>query len=300
MVGAVAWAQPRISVHPLSVEQGRRGERWNDLFMREIAKQPIAMTPEVEVEAFLGKNNGHCRNETKCLRDLGYATKAYYILAGSMLRTENVYTIHVRVLLLNGVEVKKVSLDMERVSKTSEEANAVALYEKLFAELKLDSLPAHPPGVSLYPPEKEIVKETVIETEEVVLMPDGSLRPKQEVIEEREKGLSPVRKTSYVFMGVAGAAALTGAVFALSADSNFRRFNRDYGDVASPEADIAAAKKLRSKVSTQKTLSIVSFSVATAAAATGITLFYISPERVKVSFLPTPGGTMFSLQGVFP
>ena len=300
-LSAAAWAKPRVSVHPLSVEQGRRGERWNDLFMREVAKQNIRMTPEVEVEAFLETHGGSCKNETRCLRDLGYATRAHYILAGSMLRTENIYTVHARIVMVNGEEVKRVSLDMERVSKVSEEANAVAVYDKLFEELKLESLPRSPADVSLEPPEKEIVKETVIETETVVRMPDGRLQSKEELRAELNRSMSPVRKSAYVMWGVAGASALTGTTFALMANHNSKKFRNAYNHNSGPDnLLLEEASTFRKKVSTQKTASIVAFSVAAASAIAGTTLFFISPERYLVGLAPTEGGAVLSIQGVFP
>ena len=312
MASFASWAQPRISVHPLMAEQGRRGERWNDLFMREVAKQKVAMTPEAEVEAFLEQHGGSCKSQTKCFRDLGYTTQAHYILVGSMMRVENIYTVNMRVLLVNGVEVKKVSLNVERVSKTSEEANAMAVYAELFAELKLESLPPHPPGVSLVPPEIIINTETQIVEKpvEMIVVPGGAVKPKAQWVEELSQQMSPMRKTSYVFLGVAGVTALTGTVFALMADNNHRAYKNKYAAtddlrVVAPE-NIAAARRLTDKVSAQKTVAIVSLSVAGAAAATGLTLFFISPERsiksqkVKVGLAPTQGGAVLSLQGVFP
>ena len=318
VAGAAVWAQPRISVHPLMTEQGRRGERWNALFMREVAKQNIAMTPEVEVEAFLEQHEGNCRNEMKCLQNLGYATRAHYILVGSMLRAENIYTLHARVVMLNGVEVKRVALDVERVSKTSEEANALAVYSLLFSELKLESLPTHPPGVSLEPP--EIIIETKIETvpEQVVAVPGRGFQRKAELEEQLSQSTSPMRTTSYVFLGIAGVTAASGTVFATMANSNYRKYKRTYtpkddqgkrtGDTGriGEDDDVRASERLKIRVRNQKAVAITSFSVATAAAATGITLFFISPERyvkdskVQVGLMPMQGGALLSLQGVFP
>jgi hypothetical protein len=202
-------------------------------------------------------------------------------------------------------------MDMERVSKISEEANATAIYKKLFAELKLESLPSHPP-VSLVPPEIIIEKgETEFVDREVVPLPGGGFQPKDELIRQLRQQTSPMRKTSYTFMGVAGATAVTGTVFALLANSNHSSFKKNYalGDgtrAIRTDASTVEAKKLMDKISTQKTLSIASFSVAAAAAATGITLFFISPERyvkdskVQVGLVPMQGGAVLSLQGVLP
>jgi len=310
-LSAAAWAKPRVSVHPLMTEQGPRGERWNALFMREVSKQNIEMTAEGEVEGFLEAHQGSCKNETRCLRDLGYATRAHYILVASMLRTENLYTLRARVMMVNGEEVKRVPLDMERVSKISEEANAMAVYAKLFEELKLESLPPHPAGVSLEPPIKEEVKVLVPvhHDREIVRMPDGTLKPRDEVEELLSQGMSPTRQASYVFMGVSGATVLAGTVFALLAHSNSRYYKREYS--AGPpsynlraDVDVATSEKLKKQIRWQQATSIISFSVATAAAATGVTLFFISPERgknrLKAGLVPTQGGAVLSLQGVFP
>ena len=121
--------------------------------------------------------------------------------------------------------------------------------------------------------------------------------------------LSVMRQTSYALWGVTGATVLSGTVFALLANSNHKRYKRDYHvddtHVLRANADVAAAKKLKSRISAQKTVSIVSFSLAAAAAIGGTTLFFLSPEwqkrnEVQVGLLPVQGGALLSLQGAFP
>jgi hypothetical protein len=176
VAGATAWAQPRISVHPLMVEQTRLGERWNAFFMREVARHNVAMTPEPLVEEFLEQHAGSCKNDTECLRQLGYATKAHYVISGGMYRTENAHMVYVNVMLVDGTSVKKVGpLRVERISKTSEEANIMAAYKPLFEELKLESLNPHPEvpleaPVVIIPPPVEIPVEVQVP---VILTPTG-------------------------------------------------------------------------------------------------------------------------------
>jgi len=303
-LSAAAWAQPRVSVHPLMAEQGPWGERWNALFMREVAKQNIDMRPEVMVKEFLEARGGSCNNETSCLRDLGYATRASYVLVASMFRTENTYAVHARIVGVNGVEVKQVSLNVESVSKTSQEANAMAVYGQLLEELMLESLPLHPPGVSLERP--AVVVEEVTKTKESEVVPDRGFQPEEKLLEERNRGMSPMRKGAYVMWGVAGATAVTGTAFALLANHNFNNYKKNYADIENPRVagantDLAATLELQKKFSTQKTISIIAFSVAAAAAIAGTTLFFLSPEQsLNVGFAPTEGGVVFSIQGVFP
>jgi len=142
-------ARPRVAVHPLAVERSKRGEQWSRLFIREVGKRSIDMTSKVEVEGFLEAHQGSCRNEVRCLRDLGYAMKSPYILTGGIFRTggagEGFYTVYATVFLVDGQEVKKVGpLKVEPVSKVNEEANVVSVYKKLLDELKLESLVPHP------------------------------------------------------------------------------------------------------------------------------------------------------------
>jgi hypothetical protein len=310
MAGALAWAKPRISVHPLMAEQGRRGERWNDLFMRELAKLEIAMTPGEDVEAFLEERGGSCKAEIPCLRDLGYATQAHYILTGTMMRADTVYKADARVILVDGTEVKKVSVRVERVSKTSEEANALAVYEQLFAELNLESLPPHPPGLSLVPPTIIIEEKEKLVDRPVVLIPGQGVVDQAEVEEKLSREMSPMRKASYALLGVGAGTAAVGGVFALLANKDHRHHKKYLAEGTDrsikADEDPVAAQKLIDRLSMQKTVAIVAFSVATAATATGLTLFFISPERyvkrskVNVGLAPAAGGAVLSLQGTFP
>jgi len=326
MVGAAAWAQPRISVHPLMVNQEElekgngRAVRWNNLFMQEVAKQNIHMTPEPEVAEFLAQRaEGSCRNNDKCLRDLGYATETYYILSVQMMgvRDENEvevsFILNARVLRVDGQEMRRVSVTQNRVSKTSVAANAVAAYERLFKELMLEDLPPQPRGVSLVPPRIETVTEIKVVPEGHYSIPGYGILSESQLKELLSQGMTPTRKSAYALWGVAGAAVVTGTVFALLAGKNRQKYDINFSSeysskdrsVVSHDRDMTAGKKLRQCISTQQTVSISAFSVAAAAAIAGTVLFFISPESyykptLSVGFRPTNGGAMFSLQGVFP
>jgi hypothetical protein len=138
-----------------------------------------------------------------------------------------------------------------------------------------------------------------------------------------ETSTSALRKTSYALWGVSGATALTGTVFALLANSNYQNYKRDYSmsggtHAIRAETDPIAAQKLKDRIGVQKTVSIISFSVAAAAAIGGTTLFFLAPEwqaafflppewqkwrmakEVKVGVLPMQGGAVVSLQGLLP
>jgi hypothetical protein len=127
---------------------------------------------------------------------------------------------------------------------------------------------------------------------------------------EMEVPTSTLRITSYALWGVSGATALMGTAFALLADNNHRNYKRDYSfdDSARAiraEVDPLAARKLQDKINAQKTVSIVSFSIAAAAAIGGTTLFFFAPEwqaakKVQVGVMPMQGGALLSFQGVFP
>jgi|GEM_PF-5841491 len=124
-----------------------------------------------------------------------------------------------------------------------------------------------------------------------------------------ETPTSPMRTTSYVLLGSAGGATLLGTVFALMADNNHRDYKRRYSagnDTRAVRADAspAAVQKLKDKINTQKTIAIVSLSVAGVAAVTGTALFFFAPEwqvkrNLSVGFAPTQGGALLSLQGGF-
>jgi len=285
MVSAVAWAQPPVSAHPLTVEKGPRGERWNALFMREFAAQNVAMTPEVVVEGFLQRYEGSCKGDMDCLQQLGYATQAYYVLDGHMSRKGDVYTAGARVIRVDGLVVKEVGpLEVERVSNTSEEANARAVYSKLFAALKLEALPAHP--FAIKPPPNDEPPPAFVPPP-----PDGRLRT-----------------ASYSLLGCAGAGVVAGSVSALLANSNHKNYKKRYSTddtrVLYADVDPMAAQKLSDKVRTQKTVAIVSFSVATAAAIAGATLLFVSPtpqknKVAKLGLAPTADGFLLSLHGNF-
>jgi len=330
MVGAAAWAQPRIAVHPLMVNQEEldkgsgRAVRWNNLLMQEAANQNIAMTSEEEIEAFLKTQGGSCRNNDKCLRDLGYATETYYMLSVQMMgvRDENEaevsFTINARILRVDGREVKRVGVTQNRVSKTSVAANAVAAYKQLFEKLMLDSLPPQPRGVSLVPPEIEKVMVTRV-------VPEGHYRvPGYGILNEKQlkvlvsQGMTTTRKASYSLMGVAGVTAGAGAAFSIMAQSKINTYDKKYVQpdtngrvVRSDEhVDLKEVVDFTKSFNNYKTTYIVLYSVAGAAAITGITLFFISPEsyakasakasKVQVGLMPTQGGAVLSLQGVFP
>ena len=295
LASAVAWASPRISVHPL-MEQGLRAEGWNASFVKEVANRKVDMTLMSDVEKFLEGRGGSCNNklenEFECLKALGKATKVPYILTGEIYRFGNVYTVFARIIRVDGQEVKRVGpLEVQSVSKPSEAANVGPVYEKLLDELKLESLD----------PQPDMPLEEETETgNQSVKTPTGS---------EKDEGLppkmSPMRTTSYVLWGVAGATALTGTVSALLANHNHKKFQSTYTPGTYDEFALAKALALRQKVSIPKTISIVAFSVATAATVAGTTLFFLSPERhvkksVSLGLAPTAGGAVLSIQGVFP
>jgi len=127
---------------------------------------------------------------------------------------------------------------------------------------------------------------------------------------------------SYGLWGTAGAAAIIGTVFAGLADDSFRKYKKTYtlggdtrvlipsdktlqrhkGDMA---AAIAEGDQLRQKVAAQKTVSIVAFSAAGAAAIAGVVLFFLSPERrlaqtLQFGIAPVEGGALLCLKGVWP
>jgi len=331
LLGAQVWAQgtkkqapvveviillerPRVSALPLEAEQSPRGRRWNALLMQEVSRQQIHMTPEVVVEEFLATRAAGCEDNLECLAALGRSTRAHYVLSTSMDRTENTYTVTGRVLQTNGIELKKVGpLRMAHLSRLSEDKNVHAVFEKLFAELKLAKLNPSP-DVSFEEP--RIITETVVEREIIevekplpmLLMPTG-LRPQGEVEAELRRGPSPMRMASYGLFGAAGAGAIVGTVFAGLADSNYRKYRKfavpGNMHLVRADVDLQETQRLIEKVSAYKTASIVSFSVAGAAAIAATTLFFLSPERyikntLKVGLAPMEGGALFHIEGAFP
>ncbi|MCL2627042.1 MAG: hypothetical protein FWD46_09580 [Cystobacterineae bacterium] len=320
LLGAAAFAQPRVSIHPLMTEQGPRGKRWNALFMQEAAKQKISMTPEEVVEGFLEKQGGSCKNDDKCLSELGQATRAHYIIIVSMFRNGDTYTLNARIVQSDRVNpedslvYKAVGpLYVQSVSRVVEDNNARAAYEKLFAELKLQSLVSHPDWIFNKKPSEAPAPTIIVgpgTREEWVLLPDGRWVKRAE-IDELSKKTSPMRVSAYALFGTAAAAAITGTVFAGLADDTFRKYRKmETGEgVVDGKRDLAKAASLRSTTNTYKAVSIATFSAAGAALIAGTTLFFLSPERslqkakkqkVQVGFAPMVGGGMFSIGGHFP
>jgi hypothetical protein len=99
-------------------------------------------------------------------------------------------------------------------------------------------------------------------------------------------------------------------MLALMANSNYRRYMRAFslgGEARAVRgnADPAVAQKLKDRVGACKTVSIVSFSVAAAAAIGGTALFLFAPEwqaakTVQAGVMPMEGGAIVSLQGFLP
>ena len=273
VLGAAAWAQ-HIAVHPLEVE-GLDSERWNALFMREVAKQKVEIISEAMVEAFLQSHGGSCKGDIKCLRTLGYATEVSHVLEGKVSKREvfvisghmvqadgmqrqtkvleptKAYFASARVLHVDGTVAKEVGpLEVAPVSETDEEANAMAVYAKLLEELKLESLPP-PPGRVLTPPPEARVPPLVFDTR--------------------------LRTASYTLLGVSGAATV---------------------------AAITSLHLYERGILTSKNLGNAFGTVAAITCAAGLVLFLISPryaqQPVNVDLMPTQGGALLSLQGRFP
>jgi len=315
MWGGAGWAQPRMSIHPLMTEHGPRGKRWNALFMQEVAKQNIDMTPEDVVGVFLEPRGGSCKNDDNCLSELGQSTRAHYILITSMFRNGDTYTLSARIVQSgrnkpeDSLIYKTVGpIYVERISRVVEDNNARAAYERLFAELKLGALVAHPDW-PLRPP--TIVEKRVVETIEKesrwVLTPTGTWVRSEEFEKQFSGRASGMRISAYTLFGVAAASGISAAIFAGLADDNFRAYkNSDIemdGVVLSGRE--AEAKKWRNKVTQQKTIAYVGTALAGAALAGGIVLFMLSPERavakakrVQVGVGPL-GGAVLSIEGTF-
>jgi hypothetical protein len=141
-----------------------------------------------------------------------------------------------------------------------------------------------------------------------LLTPEENATPAPAEVAKNAPCASALRKTSYALLGASGATALMGTVFALMANSNHRSYKKRYSSddnarAIRADADPVAARKLKDKISTQKTIAIVSVSVAGAAAIAGTTLFFLSPEwqtkSVSVGFVPTQGGAVLSMQGTW-
>ncbi|MCL2626182.1 MAG: hypothetical protein FWD46_05145 [Cystobacterineae bacterium] len=330
LVGAQGWAQgakkhkqapppveviillekPRLSALPLETEESPLGRRWNALFMQEVAKQQIHMTPEPVVDDFLATQEAGCPNNPECLAALGRTSKAHYVLQGSMSRTEDAYSVSARILQADGIEVKKVGpLQVQHAKNASEDKNAQVALGQLLAELNLGRLNPSP-SVSLEEP--TIITETVVvekTIEKPMVLTSMGLRPQTEIEEELKRGPSPMRKASYGLFGAAGAAAIAGTVFAGLADNDFRKYRKRSVDhdsiVVRGSMDLKETQQIRDRVLAYKVVSITTFSMAGAAAIAGTVLFFLSPERhmkssMKLGLAPTEGGAMLSLEGVLP
>jgi len=276
VLGAAAWAQ-HIAVHPLEVE-GLDSERWNALFMREVAKQKVKVMPEAMVEAFLQSHGGSCRGDIKCLRTLGYATEVSHVLEGKVSKREvlitsghmvqadgmqrqtkvleltKAYFASARVLHVDGTVLKEVGpLEVAPVSETDEEANARAVYSKLLEALKLERLPSPPERVLTPPP----------------LPPEAPVPPL--VFDTR------LRTASYALLGVSGAAIVATI-------TSWYRYERD--------------------LLTSENFAIAFGAVAGITCIAGLMLFLIPPryvqQPVNLGLMPTQGGALLSFQGRFP
>jgi len=223
VAGAAAWAEPLMVVHPLEVE-GMDSAHWNELLMREVAKQKVAVMPEALVQALLRPYGGSCKGDMKCLKALSRGASDAYVLevkvseltayvasaprepADNMLLQEKVlkptklYVVDARVLRVNGTVLEEVGpLQVAPVSETDEEANAMAVYSWLFVRLKLGNLPPHP-RLALSPPP---------------LPPPPMPKP---VPDKR------LRTASYALLGTSAAAAVVGAVYLPIANKKFERY----------------------------------------------------------------------------
>jgi len=306
-VGAAAWALPRIAVHPLEVTEGMDSERWNALWMREVAKQNVAMMPQLLVEAFLQSQGGSCKGEAECLQALGYATKASYVLeakvsalevfvtsdrrvqADGVLREEKVlqptklYVASARILLVDGTVAEAVSLEVAPVSGVREEANAMAVYAKLLEELKLERLPSHPGGKAHM--EEYLLREPL----QMVLAPPPPAQDKH------------LRTASYTLLGTSAATAVTGSVFLSVAIRNKDKAKKAKSN---PEKYKRSADGYKEKAKWQDKVGFSLLGAAGVTALTGIALLIVSKhyneQPVSLGLMPTQGGALLSVQGRFP
>jgi hypothetical protein len=264
----------------------------------------------------------------ECLMQLGSASEAEYVLEVEVSKQAKVFVARARVVRTDGTVVKEVGpLEVEPVSRTSMEANAMAVYSELFAELKLESLSVKPPPSEVEPPSPEVESppsegepppsEGEPPPSEVKSPAPGVESPPSEVKSpappsEPQKGsnLAPQRFSwaAYSYLTCAFlASGITGGAFAAAASANEKKFTEDFATAEQPrtlreDADSKAAKKLASKIGRQKTFAGVFYSIAGAAAVTGITLLIIEGWRnpVSVGLMPMQGGALLSFQGGIP
>jgi len=311
VVGAAAWAKPRVAVHPPEVAGGMDSERWNDQLMSEVAKQKVVVVPEALVEAFLQSHDGSCNDDMECLQNLGHATEASYVLE------VRVYTVRVEDKLLaekvlpkayvasarivqvdNGKVTKAVGpLEVAPVSET-EEDNATAVYSKLLKALQLECLSGNCMERREFDPEV-VVKST---------SQSGWLPPPSQSTEPPPAPNKRLRIASYSLLGVSGAAASAGITFWGMSEANAEKFKKEYATEGKPRTvregvDVDAAQKLANTISRQRTYGLILGSIAGAAAIASLMLYFMDGKFMdgkSIGLVPTPGGALLSFQGRFP
>jgi len=180
-----------------------------------------------------------------------------------------------RVLNAKGVELRNRAVHVHTPdANASESTNFADGFASLFTELNLQEL-LNAPAVP------QAAKSTATQPQ----------------------GLSSMRISSYVMFGLAAAGTVAGATFTML----YARDNSNYkklmdGKSAAPPNSSEKAYKYMQSARDNRNLFIVSYAFAAATAATGVTLYFLSPEyknKASVAFLPLQGGGALALSANF-
>ena len=284
--------QPTVAPFPLELRRmpsGFSNKEREELQaeFRRFVRSAGAMVPNAGSmdSALLALRRQDCDRENECLQQLAQRAQTLYGLFASIDydMTKNVVATG-RVVREDGKLIGELrTITIAKGSDSFMSVARVALVQLLSA-LKVKELP----------PFREAVVKPVepVKPFDPNAFPPPPLPPT--VTQPAETNL---KTPGYVLLGVGGAVAVGGVlVFALAnprVDSN--------GVIARGSSTPADAVAAYNAARTQQAAGLVMTGVGAAAAATGLILVLLPPKQtVAVTAMPTAGGAMFSVGGVFP
>lgn len=288
--------QPTVAPFPLELRRmpsgfsKKEGEELQAEF-RRLVRSAGAMVPNAGSmdSALLALKRQDCDRENECVQQLAQKAQTLYGLFASIDydMTKNVVATG-RVVRDDGKligELKTIT-----IPKGSDPFMAVARVAlvQLLSALKVKELP---------PFREAAVVEPVKPVDPVKPFDPNAFPPPPPPPTVTQPTETNLKTPGYVLLGVGGAVAVGGVlVFALAnprVDSN--------GVIERGSSTPAEAVAAYNAARTQQTVGLVMTGVGAAAAATGLVFVLLPPTKtVAVTAVPTSGGAMISVGGVFP
>jgi hypothetical protein len=275
-----AWAMAgaaEIAAHPLHIEAAPSGMTAGTLkrvFQEQVSRAMPEQTDIAEVERFLRqRGEASCWGDDGCIVALANAVRAKRVLLVSVVRTEPWIIMSARVLDARGAELRNIPIAVHTPdADLSESANFADGFSSLFTALNL----------------RELLSES------------ASLTKSQAVSQE---GLSSMRIASYTAAGVAAIGIAAGVTFTALYLSDQDKYKKLLGETGVSSSDNSEqALKYMQRSQDHRLYFIIGYSVAAAAAAASVTLFFLSPEyktKPVVSFIPLQGGGTLTVSAYF-